>query len=214
MSRFFKRCEFILLALVLSGSPVSRAESEPVPPPGAEANSADALRRELAEGILQKTKAATVLLAVKLTGDPTQELQRSAVSDLDQLIELLKTSPPPSGGSGSPPPNPDNSPSDQNQDGSSSQKPKSSSKSKSQGTGAGENRTDPQDSEERHGESKEAKLRADRKRRLENDIWGHLPPALREQLLNTYGERMLPQYEEFVKKFYEALSEPARGPKR
>jgi hypothetical protein len=48
---------------------------------------------------------------------------------------------------------------------------------------------------------------AARKKKLEMDVWGHLPPHLREQLLNTYGERMLPKYENLVKKFYESLSE-------
>ena len=38
------------------------------------------------------------------------------------------------------------------------------------------------------------------------DIWGHLPPHVREELLNTYGEKMLPKYEHLVKQFYEALS--------
>jgi hypothetical protein len=208
------RWELALLAIMLSGSKISFAESEPVLPPGSEAKSAEAERRELSESILQKTKEARDKLAEKLTSQATQELQQGVVSDLEKLIELLRTSPPPSGGSGSPPPNSDDSSSDQNQDDSSSEKPKSSRRPPSKGTGAGEDRNQPQDSEERHGESKAAKIRADRKRRLENDIWGHLPPALREQLLNTYGERMLPQYEDYVKKFYEALSEPTRSPKR
>ena len=45
-----------------------------------------------------------------------------------------------------------------------------------------------------------------RRRKLEMDVWGHLPPHVREELLNTYGERMLPKYEHLVKRFYEALS--------
>jgi acyl-CoA reductase-like NAD-dependent aldehyde dehydrogenase len=47
---------------------------------------------------------------------------------------------------------------------------------------------------------------AARRRKLEMDVWGHLPPHVREELLNTYGERMLPKYEHLVKRFYEALS--------
>ena len=52
-----------------------------------------------------------------------------------------------------------------------------------------------------------AAAEAARKKKLEIDVWGHLPPHLRDQLLNTYGERMLPKYEQLVKQFYEALSE-------
>ena len=47
---------------------------------------------------------------------------------------------------------------------------------------------------------------AARKQKLEMDVWGHLPQHVREELLNTYGERMLPKYEHLVKQFYEALS--------
>ena len=47
---------------------------------------------------------------------------------------------------------------------------------------------------------------AARRRKLEMDVWGHLPLHVREELLNTYGERMLPKYEHLVKQFYEALS--------
>lgn len=39
------------------------------------------------------------------------------------------------------------------------------------------------------------------------DAWGHLPPAVRQQLLNIYTEKYLPQYEEQVRRYYEALAE-------
>ena len=60
---------------------------------------------------------------------------------------------------------------------------------------------------ERTERDKKAAEEAARKKKLEMDVWGHLPPHLRDQLLNTYGERMLPKYEQMVKQFYEALSE-------
>ncbi|QDU07855.1 hypothetical protein [Gimesia aquarii] len=39
------------------------------------------------------------------------------------------------------------------------------------------------------------------------DTWGHLPPAVRQQLLNVYTEKFLPKYEEQVRRYYEALAE-------
>jgi len=39
------------------------------------------------------------------------------------------------------------------------------------------------------------------------DAWGHLPPAMRQQLLNIYTEKFLPQYEDQVRRYYEALAE-------
>lgn len=47
-----------------------------------------------------------------------------------------------------------------------------------------------------------------RQAKLQADIWGHLPPAVREQLLNSYRERTLPQYEDLVRSYYEALATP------
>lgn len=177
---------------------------------------ADAKKRELSERILQKTADARDKLIGKQLGKETQQLQQDVVQDLETLLELLKQSPPPPPSQGNPPPNsePPSNPQNQNPKPQNDSESKSPRKPKSPGTGSGQNREQPQDSEERHGESRESKQKADRKLRLENDIWGHLPPALREELLNTYGERMLPQYEDFVRKFYEALSEPNRTKKR
>lgn len=49
------------------------------------------------------------------------------------------------------------------------------------------------------------------KDRVVKDVWGHLPPHLRDQLLNVYGEKYLPKYEELVRKYYEVLAEQSRG---
>ena len=46
--------------------------------------------------------------------------------------------------------------------------------------------------------------------KLTKDVWGHLPPHLREQLLNVYSEKYLPKYEELVRQYYEALAEQSR----
>jgi hypothetical protein len=175
---------------------------------------AEAERRKLSERILENTQAARDQLAKSVTDATTQELQEDVVEDLTRLIELLRNSPPP-------PPRGGSSSSQSDSD-SSSQQGQQSSRSEEEsarrrppgGAGTGKDRPKAEDSEERHGESREGQALAERKRRLQSDIWGHLPPALREQLLNTYGERMLPQYEDFVRRFYEALSEPKRPARR
>jgi len=46
--------------------------------------------------------------------------------------------------------------------------------------------------------------------RLAKDIWGHLPPQLREELLNVYSEKYLPKYEDLVRKYYEALADESQ----
>ena len=61
---------------------------------------------------------------------------------------------------------------------------------------------------------RKASEEAARKQKLEMDVWGHLPQHVREELLNTYGERMLPKYEHLVKQFYEALSTQGAAKKK
>ncbi len=205
----------LLLAIVslLFFTASLHADDEPKGAAPEDSQAVEMKKRELTERILKNTADARNGLVEKNAGAGTQKLQQDVVADLEALIDLLKKSPPPSGGSSSSSSSSSNS-QNQDQEQQSNSESKSSKKQKPQGTGSGKERDTPQDSEERDGESRESQAMADRKLRLENDIWGHLPPALREQLLNTYGERMLPQYEEFVRKFYEALSEPARTKKR
>lgn len=200
-------------AAVLLSAVCCLAQTPETGKPAAKPDAVAAETRKLSEQILQNTAGARDKLAGQEIGSETQKLQQDVVADLETLIELLKKSPPPPSNNSSSNSNSSQDQSEQRQN-SSSESESKTRKSKSQGTGSGRNRDRPQDSEERNGESRESKQRADRKQRLENDIWGHLPPALREELLNTYGERMLPQYEEFVRKFYEALSEPGRAKKR
>jgi hypothetical protein len=77
------------------------------------------------------------------------------------------------------------------------------------GDESGRERDDASESAERTGErppnERDEEL-ADQKLQLELDVWGHLPPKLREQLLNTYGEKMLPQYEQQIREYYQALA--------
>lgn len=209
------------LVLVLTALPLSRrchadnsAASELENKTTAQADP----QRELAERILDKTKQARDKLAEKITNDQTHDLQQQVVDDLEKLIDMLKKSPPSNNKNPSPNSNSNSSSSSSSSSNSNRkdqrQQSQQSGQQKSTGAADGQNRAQPQDSEERNGETPEGKNHAERKRKLESDIWGHLPPALREQLLNTYGERMLPQYEEMVRKFYDALSEPSRPVKR
>ena len=69
-------------------------------------------------------------------------------------------------------------------------------------------------SSERTESERKAAEEAARKKKLEMDVWGHLPPHLRDRMLNNYGERMLPRYQQMVKQFYEALSEQSESQPR
>ena len=44
-------------------------------------------------------------------------------------------------------------------------------------------------------------------RNLETSVWGHLPARQRDRMRSRFSERFLPQYEQLVKQYYEALAE-------
>lgn len=198
--------------LGLASAAESDDTTEPSPPPStlSSQNSLD----EKARQIVERMRAAHQKLADKNTGPETQTLQQQVVAALD---ELLKSPPqqnpnqsPPRGGGAS------------SGAGQSGQRAESSSKpqdqSDSQATGrdpssrpegpTARNRERAEDAQERAGISRPVDVNALRRRRLEVDVWGHLPEKIREQLLSTYGEKMVPQYEDLVRKFYEVLSDP------
>jgi hypothetical protein len=163
------------------------------------------------ERAVQSMKAAKEKLAAGQTGAVTQDLQKEALAALD---ELLKTPPQP------PSPNQSASGGGQSQDSQrTSSKNQSQSKSSAQQQPSGadseqqagqqRNRSQADDSEERAGPRRTGVAASLPRRRLEVDVWGHLPEKVREQLLNGYGERMVPQYETLVRKFYESLADTA-----
>lgn len=173
------------------------------------------------------------------TGQDTRSVQEQVIRDLDDLINQLQNPPPPpqgqggggGGGGGS-------SRGGASGKGSQSQMQKlgggqaqrqqgQGQQGKSQPLGAqgkqgaessksgGQDKKVAEGSEERSESERKAAEEAARKKKLEMDVWGHLPPHLRDQLLNTYGEKVLPKYQHLVKQFYEALSEQGdAGPRR
>lgn len=171
-------------------------------------------------------RSASKKLDGKETGDETTKIQEQVIRDLDDLIKQLQN-PPPSGGGGGGGGSSGggSSKSGKNGDGGQQQRaggrgasgrgtnrqPQGGTpKQQAEGGGieqGGKDRKDAEDSDERTDSERKVVAEAARKKKLEIDVWGHLPPHLRDQLLNTYGERMLPKYEQLVKQFYEALSE-------
>ena len=171
-------------------------------------------------------RSASEKLDGKMTGDETTKIQEQVIRDLDELIKQLQN-PPPSGGGGGGGGSSGGGSSKSGKNGGGGQQQRAGGrgasgrgtngqpqggtpKQQAQGGGSeqgGRDRKDAEGSDERTDSERKAAAEAARKKKLEIDVWGHLPPHLRDQLLNTYGERMLPKYEQLVKQFYEALSE-------
>lgn len=181
-------------------------------------------------------RAAGNKLGEGLTADETVKIQKQVIKDLEDIINELENPPPQDqnnqggggggsssgggggkggGGSGRSQGRSGSSASQRQrqQQRSGAQRGSRGQKSKSQ-SGAdqqqqGEQSEGASDSSKEQQEKRRAAEEAARKKKLEMDVWGHLPPHLREELLNTYGDRMLPKYEQLVKQFYEALSTAA-----
>lgn len=172
------------------------------------------LQEKTVELTRQLTEARDKLRA-KETGADTQQLQREILATLDELLKQppQKQKPPPPSNGGS-------SGSGQASSGSSSSRPQPMPRGGQQSDGEAEpsaesqqarpsderERTDAEGSEERNGTRRGGPVPLPR-RRLEVDVWGHLPEKVRERLLNAYGERMVPQYEDLVQRFYRSLAE-------
>jgi hypothetical protein len=159
--------------------------------------------------------------------DETEQLQAGIVTNIDALIEKLKNLPPPSSSSSSD--QSDQNPSDQDspqQDPQTEQKqrPQPNPPDASQNQHGTDSTTGsaPQPQTDKAAESSEQNLREAReravamarRRALVDEVWGHLPPAMRERLLNVGSEKLLPKYEDLIRRYYESLAEPDKSTQR
>lgn len=152
------------------------------------------------------------------TSSKTQALQEGVIKDLEQLLARLQqqqrnsqsrqrkpSDSDPSGGKQKPPPGQDDpqggggKPDRQKKDGSS---------------GSQRNDGKSPDSEERTDQARKVAAEQARRQELVKDVWGHLPPHLREAMQNSFSEKYLPKYDELVKKYYESLAEKNRNRNR
>lgn len=74
----------------------------------------------------------------------------------------------------------------------------------------GERSESPQDAQEKLDPAQQKAAEEARRRAVANDVWGHLPPNVREALQKSFNERYLPKYEELVRRYYESLAEKQR----
>lgn len=52
--------------------------------------------------------------------------------------------------------------------------------------------------------------RVDRLSDMSRDVWGHLPPTLRQEVDHYYRERFMPRYRELIQQYYNRLAEDDR----
>ena len=132
------------------------------------------------------------------TGKETQKLQTNIVSNLNKLLQQLQQQ--------------QQSQQNQNQQQhqpKQQQKQNGDQKSKEtqqQPTASKNESDDAKESTDRNSKSKQQDSILKR-RALIREIWGHLPPALRDKILNVESEKPLPKYAEHVRRYYESIAE-------
>lgn len=146
--------------------------------------------------------------------DETQAIQKSILDDIDKLIEKLNNQPPPPKSNKN-----DNKNQQQNKNNQQNKQPQNQNpqpqqrqnkkpKNQPQTSEGGEQKSKAAESqEENQRKLQQARRAAARRRALINEVWGHLPPNVRERLLNVGGEKMLPKYEDRIRRYFESLAE-------
>jgi len=140
----------------------------------------------------RRMRVAEALIGRQVTSQKTQRVQQLVIEDLDRLIEQLQK---------------------QCRSGQRSSKsaPKPGAKpgSKSR-AGSGENTGANQpakESTERTGGQASGREELARLQQMLKQIWGHLPPKLRDQLQSSSIEEFLPKYEKLIEEYYTRLAE-------
>ena len=132
------------------------------------------------------------------TGKETQKLQTDIVGNLNKLLKQLQQQ-------------------QKSQQNANQQQQQQQSKQRQQQGGDQTKQTQQQTAQKRENDN--AKESTDRtskskqqesilkRRALIREIWGHLPPALRDKILNVESEKPLPKYAEHVRRYYESIAE-------
>jgi hypothetical protein len=171
--------------------PVRDEAVEPPPAPVAAEPSADPA--QLVAQTIALMRAAHDRLAAEQLDDETSRLQQQIEEQLAQLLKLAEAQ-----AARQPQVVPDEQPPDS----------AAGPASPAGGTGAQQDRT------ANAGESTETprpgdELTADeiqRRKDLATAVWGHLPPRMRDRMHGAFSERFLPQYDDLVRRYYEALA--------
>ena len=158
--------------------------------------------------IVAELRAAEEGLAARQTGEATQSAQARAIDELARLIEAAKKQ-----RSRSPSDSSSESQSSQPTGSQSSAGEASSSPSAGPGSTAGQAQANRQgkadeSSDRVPGSQKPNDVVRDFRFEIVRDAWGHLPPRLRDQILNAGSDRYLPEYDSLVRRYFESLAQP------
>jgi hypothetical protein len=173
----------------------------------AQKNTQKSAEIDAVQSIIDGMQGAGARLKLGDTGAGTRQIQEKVVSDIQKLIDAAKPN--------SPNANPQQNSGSRQQSGSQSQPQQSQDQQsqKQQGTDAGSKPAGTGQPGRKSGVGKplpSAKGAATRQQRLLfREVWGHLPPALRERAPSDFHEVILPAYDDLVRRYFEALQDGA-----
>jgi hypothetical protein len=186
----------ILLFAALSRTQLSIAAD----PPRAQGNPPKGSEIDAVKSIIDGMQGAGARLKLGDTGAGTREIQEKVVNDIQKLIDAAKAKS--SNGNSQ-----QNSGSRQ-QSGSQSQS-ESSQSQQSQGQDSGAKPAGTGQPGRKSGVGKplpsDKRGTARQQRPLFREVWGHLPPALRERAPSDFHEVILPAYDDLVRRYFEAI---------
>ena len=141
--------------------------------------------------------AARRLAEVK-TDDTTQDVQKRIIKKLDYLIELARqqSQQPPKGGDG------------EKKKRQQQKRPQPKPGGKQQKKAGKPKQSQSQQKSNRPGFGPGAKGEGSGKLHTDAEEWGNLPPAIRDQLLQTQGEGFPLKYRELLRRYYRQLAKP------
>lgn len=201
----------------------SRTETEPPKP----ANPLDQKLKKAIDGgkseieqleqVIEKMRLAGRRIEARDVGAETTKVQKQVIDDLEALLELLKNAQRDKQRQQNPQQNQSNDPNQQKNQNQQSDSKNSSMPDPTSGQSAGNPQSQrseaekSRESEERREAARRGAAEEERRQQMIKDVWGHLPPHLREAMLNSFSEKYLPKYEDLVKRYYEALAEKNRN---
>lgn len=177
-------------ARLLERVPVAEPKQDPPPTPD---------ETEPRETALSAMQQAFDKLRSAETGMPTQTAQQTAVESLDKLLKSWQQRAAQQ-----------QSLARSGQKGPMSDKSPNENSSTTDGTGGkptGRDSAQARNSSDREQTGSDALAELRRQRQLREAVWGHLPPALREKMLNLPHDKTLPKYSEHIRRYYESLAE-------
>jgi hypothetical protein len=165
-----------------TGEPAGAPASETVPPNP----------KLVIEETLPLMRTAEARLAESRLDAETVGLQKQIVQNLEKLLQLAEQQ------------------AAQRQEAVPDEQPADSTSQASPAGGTGDERRQSPDAGESSEEDRPGEGLSDveiqRRKALATAVWGHLPPRLRDKMHGAFSERFLPQYDELVRKYYEALA--------